>query len=171
MLIVFIISSKLIGEVNDSKKLSEKKRYLLRDIIIKDALAWSVQQIDNHKIDEINILNASILAMHKAVDLLKIEPNLLLIDGNRFKPYKNIEHVCIIKGDGKYSAIAAASILAKTFRDDYMVNLSCEFPIYEWQQNKGYPTDTHIKKIMAHGLSIYHRRSFQPKALQLSLNF
>lgn len=157
--------------LDDSKKLSEKKRYILRDLIIKEAIDWSVQSLDNNKIDEINILNASILAMQNAVGNLKTKPDLLLIDGNRFKPYKDIPHVCIIKGDGKYASIAAASILAKTFRDDFMFELSKEFPIYEWNKNKGYPTQVHIKKTMEHGFSKYHRRTFQPKALQLSLSF
>lgn len=126
--------------LNDSKKLSEKKRYLLRETIEKEAIAWAVGIVDHEEIDKINILNASFLAMHRAVDQLKTKPEHLLIDGNRFNPYKNIKHTCVIKGDGKYASIAAASILAKTYRDDFMMKIHEDFPYYDWNSNKGYPT-------------------------------
>jgi ribonuclease HII len=152
--------------LNDSKQLSEKKRYELREIILAEALAWSVAQVDEKKIDEINILNASILAMHQAVDGLKIDPNFLIIDGNRFKKYKNIEHKCFVKGDGVYASIAAASILAKTFRDDFMNNLHNEFPQYDWINNKAYGTKKHVEAIMKHGFTPYHRKTFHLKSMQ-----
>ena len=157
--------------LNDSKKLSEKKRNELRLIIEKEALAFAVAFVDHKKIDKINILNASILAMHKAVDKLEIDYNFLLVDGNRFKPYKNIEHQCIVKGDSKYQSIAAASILAKTYRDEYIVKLAKEFPEYQWEQNKAYPTKKHIAAILKYGITPYHRRSYHIKAYQLSLDF
>ncbi len=147
-------------DLNDSKKLSEKQRDLLRIEIEKEALAWAVAQLDNHAIDEINILNASIQAMHLAVKKLCKVPELLLIDGNHFKPYENIPHQCIIKGDGKYMSIAAASVLAKTHRDEFMVRLHEEFPEYNWAQNKGYPTRDHKNAINLHGITPYHRKSF-----------
>ncbi|HNW88944.1 MAG TPA: ribonuclease HII [Bacteroidales bacterium] len=147
-------------DLNDSKKLSEKQRDLLRTEIEKEALAWAVTQLDNHAIDEINILNASIQTMHLAVKKLGKVPELLLIDGNRFKPYENIPHQCIIKGDGKYMSIAAASVLAKTHRDEYMLELHKEFPEYNWAQNKGYPTRDHKDAINLHGITPYHRKSF-----------
>ncbi len=146
--------------LNDSKKLNEKNRNALRPIIEKDALAWAVGIVDHLKIDEINILNASFLAMHLAIDQLSVSPDLLLIDGNRFKLYKSIPHQCIIKGDGKYMSIAAASILAKTHRDEYMRTLHEKYPQYNWKQNKGYPTLSHRKAIGVHGVSPYHRLSF-----------
>lgn len=146
--------------LNDSKKLNEKHRDALRPIIEKEALAWAVGIVDHQKIDEINILNASYLAMHLAIDQLSITPELLLIDGNRFNPYKSIPHQCIIKGDGKYMSIAAASILAKTHRDEYMKTLHEKHPEYNWKQNKGYPTVAHRKAITAFGVSPYHRLSF-----------
>jgi len=147
--------------LNDSKKLSKKLRNELRLLITQEALAWAVSSVDNHKIDEINILNASFLAMHRAIEQLKITPQLLLIDGNRFKPYANIPHECIIKGDGKYASIAAASILAKTYRDEYMEKLHHEFPVYKWNENKGYPTLSHRRAINIHGITDYHRKSFR----------
>jgi ribonuclease HII len=153
-------------EINDSKKLTEKKRFELRKIIEKDAVAWAVASVDNLKIDTVNILKASILAMHLALDKLDQCPELLLIDGNRFIKYKQIPHQCIIKGDGLYLSIAAASILAKTHRDEYMRKLSLEFPHYGWERNKGYPTLEHRKAIVRHGQSPYHRLSF---ATQLDL--
>ncbi len=156
--------------LNDSKMLSAKQRYALREIIIANALDYSVQQVSNIEIDKINILNASILAMHKAVDTLKnLKPELLLIDGNRFKQYPEIQHQCIVKGDAKYMSIAAASILAKTFRDDYMVNLHNEFPQYGWEQNKGYPTKFHRRTIHEFGITPYHRLSYKLKDNQLKM--
>jgi ribonuclease HII len=141
--------------LNDSKQLTVKQRNTLREIIKNEAAS-----VDNIEIDEINILNASFLAMHKAIDKLKITPKLLLIDGNRFNKYKNIPHKCIIKGDGKYLSIAAASVLAKTHRDEFMLNLDKEFPDYDWKNNKGYPTPKHKQAIAKHGISPYHRKSF-----------
>ena len=146
--------------LNDSKQLTVKQRNTLREIIKNEASAWAVASVDNIEIDEINILNASFLAMHKAIDKLKITPKLLLIDGNRFNKYKNIPHKCIIKGDGKYLSIAAASVLAKTHRDEFMLNLDKEFPDYDWKNNKGYPTPKHKQAIAKHGISPYHRKSF-----------
>jgi ribonuclease HII len=156
--------------LNDSKKLSEKNRYLLREIITKEALAWAVAQVDNKQIDEINILNASFLAMHLAIKQLQLQPNLLLIDGNRFKPYPEIPHHCIIKGDGKYLSIAAASVLAKTFRDDFMLQAHDKYPHYHWNQNKGYPTRFHRMAIAKHGISPLHRLSFNINE-QLRMSF
>lgn len=147
--------------LNDSKQLSEKKRLLLRPIIETEALAWCVAQIDAPQIDEINILNASILGMHQAVDGLKIRPTSLLIDGNRFKPYPKIPHHCMIKGDGRFLSIAAASVLAKTYRDDYMEALAKTHPEYGWTTNKGYPTKAHRAAIQQHGTTPYHRMSFR----------
>lgn len=157
--------------LNDSKKLSEIKRYELREIIINKSIAWAVGIVDNNEIDKINILNASIKAMHIAVDKLKLSPEHLLIDGNRFKPYKNIPHTCIIKGDGKYLSIAAASILAKTFRDDYMIELHNKFPVYDWKNNKGYPTKKHRLGIAEHGITEYHRKTFRLLDKQISIKF
>jgi ribonuclease HII len=153
-------------ELDDSKKISEKKRYRLRETIERDALDWAIAMIDNQGIDKVNILNASISAMHLAVDNLRLKPELLLIDGNRFKPYHQISHKCIIKGDGLFLSIAAASILAKTFRDDFMDMLSQEFPQYGWNKNKGYPTLAHRQAIAKWGITPYHRLSF---SMQLSL--
>lgn len=149
------------SSLNDSKKLSEKKRYLLRDIIIKDAVCWGLGIVSNEEIDEINILNASFLAMHRAIDELKIKPEALLIDGNRFNPYKHIQHHCIVKGDGKFLNIAAASIIAKTFRDDIMQSIGKDFPNYYWHQNKGYPTSKHRTAIAKYGVTSHHRKSFK----------
>lgn len=159
------------SKINDSKKLSEKQRSELRELIIEKSLAWSVAQVSQQEIDKINILNASILAMHRAIDNLKIEPKHIIIDGNRFKKYKEIPHLCIVKGDAKYASIAAASILAKTFRDDYMMNLHEKYPVYAWNSNKGYPTEVHRKAIEIHGISEFHRRSFKLKDDQLTLKF
>lgn len=147
--------------LNDSKQLSEKKRDALRPIIERDALAWAVGIVTAEEIDKINILNASFLAMHRAIDELKIKPEHLLIDGNRFKQYKDIPHTCIVKGDGKMMSIAAASILAKTHRDEFMKKIHAEFPQYAWNVNKGYPTKTHRAAIAEHGVSPYHRVSFK----------
>lgn len=157
--------------LNDSKKLPEKKRYELREIILNDCIDWAVASVDNTEIDKINILNASIKAMHKAVAQLKIKPEYLLIDGNRFKVYKDIPHTCIIKGDGKYLSIAAASILAKTFRDDYMKNLHKIFPEYKWNKNKGYPTAEHREAIKNSGITEYHRKSFRLLSEQIKIKF
>ena len=147
--------------LNDSKQLSEKKRDYLREIIEKEALAWAVAQVDQKEIDEINILNASYLAMHRALDQLKPKVELILVDGNRFNPYKKIKHECIIKGDGKYASIAAASILAKTHRDEFMQKIAKLHPEYQWDKNKGYPTKAHRAAIAAHGICDYHRKSFR----------
>ena len=151
--------------LNDSKKLSEQQRDLLRPVIEKESIAYAVAAVDNNEIDKINILQASFAAMHRSLDKLNVLPELLLIDGNRFKPYKTITHECIVKGDGKYTAIAAASILAKTYRDEHMQQLHKEFPQYGWDRNKGYGTEIHRKAIFSFGLCRYHRRSFsiQPK--------
>jgi ribonuclease HII len=147
--------------LNDSKKLSEKLRFELRAVIKEKALAYAVAQIDNEEIDRINILKASFKAMHQALDALAIRPGMLLIDGNRFVPYKKIPHTCIIKGDGLYASIAAASILAKTYRDEYMQQLHKEFPQYHWNRNKGYGTADHRESLIHHGLCKYHRKSFR----------
>lgn len=147
--------------LNDSKKLTEKQREALRPIIEKQALAWAVAMVDNHEIDAINILNASILAMHRAVDKLKVTPEFLIIDGNRFKPYRNIEHKTIVKGDGKYLSIAAASVLAKTHRDEIMDALAAQYPHYDWQKNKAYPTKKHRQGIAEHGPCELHRITFR----------
>jgi ribonuclease HII len=148
-------------DLNDSKKMSEKNRVALRDIIETAAIAWCVAAVSPLEIDEINILNASFLAMHRAVDGLSIRPESLLIDGNRFRKYQDLPHHCIIKGDGKYYAIAAASVLAKTYRDDYMDNLHQQFPDYQWIKNKGYPTLAHRKAIKAIGTTEHHRLTFR----------
>ena len=157
--------------LNDSKKLTEKQRELLRPIIEKEALAWGVGIVSPKEIDEINILNASFLAIHRAIDKLKKTPNLLLIDGNRFNTYKETEHVCVIKGDGKFLPIAAASILAKTYRDDIMKQYHEEFPHYDWNKNKGYPTKAHRQAIRDFGTTDYHRKSFRLLPEQLEIDF
>ena len=157
--------------LNDSKALSEKKRKLLRSIIEKEAVAWEIGVVSPAEIDRINILNASFLAMHRAIEQLKTKAELLLIDGNRFNPYPNIPHECIIKGDAKFMSIAAASILAKTYRDNIMQDLDAEHPNYHWKKNKGYPTKQHRKAIARYGENHQHRKSFQllPSQLILSL--
>ncbi|MBR6749046.1 MAG: ribonuclease HII [Bacteroidaceae bacterium] len=155
--------------LNDSKQLSEKQRYKLRPEIERDAIAWAVGIVTPEEIDHINILNASILAMHRAVEQLATTPEHLLIDGNRFKPYKDIPHSCVIKGDGKYLSIAAASILAKTYRDDYMMQLHTQYPQYGWDNNKGYPTQQHRDAIEKYGTTPYHRMSFRLVDTQLKL--
>ena len=158
--------------LNDSKQLTEKQRYALRSVIEESALAWAVGIVSPEEIDQINILNASFLAMHRAIDQLKIRPEHLLIDGNRFNPYPNIPHTTIVKGDGKYLSIAAASILAKTYRDDYMNQLHREYPVYDWDHNKGYPTKKHRAAIAEHGTTPYHRMTFNLLGgEQLSLDF
>jgi ribonuclease HII len=156
--------------LNDSKQLTEKQRDLLRPIIEKEAISYGISIIDNHKIDEINILNASFYAMHSSIDRLRIKPGALLIDGNRFNPYAGIPHHCIVKGDGKYLSIAAASVLAKTYRDELMVKLHHEFPMYNWKQNKGYPTKEHRCAIREFGVTDYHRKSFKLLPEQLTIN-
>jgi ribonuclease HII len=155
--------------LNDSKQVLEKDRYKLRKVIEKKAVAFAVGIVDNDEIDSINILNASFKAMHLALDKLQQEPQLLLIDGNRFNRYKNIPHQCIIEGDARYSAIAAASILAKTYRDDYMRQLHNEFSYYGWYTNKGYATKEHCKAIEQFGLCRYHRKTFDIRSAQLEL--
>ena len=146
--------------LNDSKQLSEKKRYQLREIIQGDAVAWAVGIVTPEEIDKINILNASILAMHRALDQLKVRPEAVIVDGNRFKKYQDLPHTTIVKGDGKYLAIAAASILAKTYRDDYMNKLAEEYPQYDWLSNKGYPTKKHREAIRQYGICPFHRKTF-----------
>ena len=160
------------AELNDSKKLSPKKRYALREQVQHDAVAWAVGIVTPDEIDKINILNASILAMHRALDQLKVRPEAVIVDGNRFKPYHDLPYTTIIKGDGKYQAIAAASILAKTYRDDEMDRLDGLYPMYDWKSNKGYPTKKHREGIRIYGISPYHRRTFQLLGDgQLSLDF
>ena len=146
--------------LNDSKQLTEKSRYQLREIIERDAMAWAVGIVTPEEIDKINILNASILAMHRALDQLKVRPEAVIVDGNRFKKYKDLPHTTIVKGDGKYLSIAAASILAKTYRDDYMNQLAEEYPQYDWLSNKGYPTKKHREAIRQFGITPYHRKSY-----------
>lgn len=146
--------------LNDSKKLTAKKRYALREQIERDALAWAVGEVKPEEIDKVNILHASFLAMHRAIAQLQVAPEALIIDGNHFDPYPGLPHTCIVKGDGKYLSIAAASILAKTYRDDYMDALARECPYYDWEHNKGYPTAKHYAGLEAHGPSVYHRRTF-----------
>lgn len=147
-------------ELNDSKQLTERQRYKLREVIEQNALAWAVGVVSPEEIDKINILNASFLAMHRAINNLKIRPEFLLIDGNRFNKYKDIPYQTIVKGDGKYLSIAAASILAKTYRDDYMNKLDQEYPQYDWKDNKGYPTKKHRQAIRDYGVTPYHRMTY-----------
>jgi ribonuclease HII len=157
--------------LNDSKQLNEKNRYQLRGIIEQQALDYAVAMVDNYEIDKINILNASIKAMHLALSKLKIKPQHIVIDGNRFKKYQNIDHTTVVKGDGKFANIAAASILAKTYRDDYMQQIHEEFLAYDWKTNKGYPTIKHRKVIAEKGTTPYHRLTFRLLAKQLELPF
>ena len=158
--------------LNDSKQLTEKRRYELREVIERDAVAWAVGIVTPEEIDKINILNASILAMHRALDQLKVHPEAIIVDGNRFKPYQNLPYSTIVKGDGKYLSIAAASILAKTYRDDYMNELAREYPQYDWLSNKGYPTKKHREAIRQYGITPYHRKSYNLLGDgQLSLDF
>ncbi|MBQ8656480.1 MAG: ribonuclease HII [Prevotella sp.] len=164
--------------LNDSKQLTERRRYELRDVIQRDAISWAVGIVTPEEIDHINILNASILAMHRALDQLSVHPEAIIVDGNRFKPYRPqptspaLPHTCIVKGDGKYLSIAAASILAKTYRDDYMNRLAEEYPQYDWLSNKGYPTKKHREAIRQYGITPYHRRSYNLLGDgQLSLDF
>lgn len=146
--------------LNDSKKLTARQRYALRQDIERDAVAWAVGVVTPQEIDQINILNASILAMHRALDQLQVRPEAIIVDGNRFEPYRDLPHTTIVKGDGKYLSIAAASILAKTYRDDEMIRLAQEYPDYDWQHNMGYPTRKHREAIRQHGITPYHRRTF-----------
>lgn len=160
--------------LNDSKKLTDRKRKQLREIIEHDAVDWAVGIVDPGEIDEINILNASILAMHRALDQLKVRPEAVIVDGNRFKPYRDLPYTTIVKGDGKYLSIAAASILAKTYRDDYMDRLAEDYPQYDWKSNKGYPTKKHRQAIRECGITPFHRRSFTllpPEELTLDFEF
>ena len=157
--------------LNDSKQLTEKQREELRPLIEQEATAWAVALVDNEEIDRVNILKASILAMHRALDALEVRPEYILVDGNRFLPYGETPYACIVKGDGKYMSIAAASVLAKTHRDEYMRQLDKEYPAYHWAKNKGYPTRDHREAIAAHGISPLHRRTFQLLDRQMSLPF
>lgn len=159
-------------ELNDSKQLTDRRRRQLRAVIERDALAWAVGVVTPDEIDRINILNASILAMHRALDQLSLRPEAVIVDGNRFKPYAGLPYTTIVKGDGKYLSIAAASILAKTYRDDYMDGLASEYPQYDWRSNKGYPTRRHREAIRQYGITPYHRRSYNLLGDgQLSLDF
>ena len=155
--------------LNDSKKMTQKSRELLREVIEKEAVAWAVEKVDVSQIDTMNILNASITGMQRAVRRLKVRPEFLLIDGNRFKPMEGYEYECIVKGDGKYASIAAASVLAKTWRDEYMRELAQQFPEYGWDKNMGYPTKEHIEAIKTYGYTPHHRMSFHPKELEPTL--
>lgn len=146
--------------LNDSKQLTEHRRYELRQLIERDAVSWAVGIVTAEEIDKINILNASILAMHRALDKLSVRPEAIIVDGNRFKPYQKVPYTTIVKGDGKYMAIAAASILAKTYRDDYMNELAVQYPQYDWQRNKGYPTKKHRQAIKEFGITPFHRKSY-----------
>lgn len=160
--------------LNDSKKLTDRKRKQLREIIEHDAVDWAVGIVEPGEIDEMNILNASILAMHRALDQLKVRPEAVIVDGNRFKPYCDLPYTTIVKGDGKYLSIAAASILAKTYRDDYMDRLAEDYPQYDWKSNKGYPTKKHRQAIRECGITPFHRRSFTllpPEELTLDFEF
>ena len=157
--------------LNDSKKLTDSQRYTLRPMIEAEALSFAVAHVFQGEIDEINILNASIKAMHLALDKLNLKPAFIVVDGNRFKTYKNIPHECVIKGDGKYLNIAAASVLAKTYRDDFMKELDLKHPQYQWKKNKGYPTSAHREGIQKYGITEHHRTSFQLLPKQLKLNF
>jgi len=166
--VIFPPDFRFIG-IDDSKKLTETQRYALREVIQKEAIAYGIGQVDAEEIDRINILNASFLAMHRALDSLSVSAEFLIIDGNRFKPYNTIPHECIIQGDGKYLSIAAASILAKTYRDDYMASLAIQYPQYGWKNNKGYATIQHRQAVMKYGISPYHRKTFRTNALQLEM--
>ena len=167
---VILDRDKDYAELNDSKQLTEKKRMQLRTLVMKEALAYGVGIVTAQEIDEINILNASFLAMHRALDQLKIHPQLLLIDGNRFNPYKKVKHVCVVGGDAKYQSIAAASILAKTTRDMMMEQYDEQYPVYNWKKNKGYPTPEHKQAIADYGTTPLHRMTFN-MAIQLKLDF
>ena len=167
-----ILPDNFVNDIlNDSKLLSEKKRDFLKPIIETNSICFSFSHIFPEKIDKINILNASILAMHKSIEQLKISPGFIIVDGNKFKPFNNIPYETIVKGDGKFLSIAAASVLAKTYRDKYMVKIHEEFPMYNWKQNKGYPTKEHRAAIKKYGVTKYHRKSFRLLPDQLTFNF
>lgn len=169
---VILPSNYYNDELNDSKKLTEKHRKQLREVIKRDALSWAVGIVTPEEIDRINILNASILAMHRALDKLELRPEAVIVDGNRFKPYQDLPYTTIVKGDGKYMSIAAASILAKTYRDEYMADLAGMYPQYDWKSNKGYPTAKHREAIRQYGITPFHRRTFNLLGdTQLSLDF
>jgi len=168
---VILDDKKIIKGLDDSKKLSKKKRNDLRKEIEDKAKSFGVAFLTNQEIDKYNILKSSFMAMHKAIEKLNVEPELLLIDGNRFIPFKKINHECVVKGDGKFQSIAAASILAKTYRDEFMLKIHNEFPEYNWEQNKGYPTNAHCEVIMKSGATKYHRMSFTLIKKQLELAF
>ena len=155
--------------LNDSKKMTQKARELLRPIIEKEAIAWAVEEVSAQEIDTINILNASITGMQRAVRRLGVKPEFLLIDGNRFKPFDDYKYQCVVKGDATYASIAAASVLAKTYRDEYMRQLAQEFPQYGWERNMGYPTKEHVQAIIEHGYTQHHRKSFHLKQLEPTL--
>lgn len=157
--------------LNDSKQVKKKDREIVRKYIENHAIAYAVASVDNKEIDKLNILQASILAMHKSLDLLSLKPEFIIVDGNRFKAYKNIPHQCVVKGDATYTAVAAASILAKTYRDEYMLKLSKEYPDYGWNKNMGYPTKVHRAAIAEYGMTPYHRKSFNCIDLQLKIDF
>ncbi len=157
--------------LNDSKQLSERKRMVLMPLIKDQAISYGICHISHQEIDQINILNASILGMHRSLDALSIDPEMIIVDGTKFKPYKELPHQCVVKGDGKYLSIAAASVLAKTARDHYMEELDAQYPMYNWRQNKGYPTKEHREAIKKYGLSPYHRTSFKQLPTQISLEF
>ena len=159
------------NRLNDSKKLTEKVRYELRSIIESASICFKVAFVDNHEIDKINILKASIIAMHKALDGLEQLPQHIIVDGNRFYPFRKIPHTCIVKGDSEYLSIAAASVLAKTYRDDFMNDLDLKFPQYNWKSNKGYPTKDHREAIVKHGATEYHRKSFKLLEKQMEIKF
>jgi len=155
--------------LNDSKQLTEHQRDILRPLIEREALAWAVAMVESAEIDRINILKASFLAMHRALDTLTIRPEFILVDGNRFTPYPAVPHLCVVKGDGKYSSIAAASVLAKTWRDEVMTRLHAQHPHYDWRNNKGYPTESHRAALRLHGITSHHRRSFRLLPEQIEL--
>lgn len=158
-------------ELNDSKQLGKALRFKLKEIIKSSAIGYAISHVEPERIDRFNILNASIIAMHEALDELRIQPEYIIVDGNRFKPYKEIPYQCIVKGDGKFQNIAAASILAKTYRDAYMEKLHEEYPVYNWKKNKGYPTAEHREAIRKYGITPYHRRSFRLLPEQLEFDF
>ena len=168
---VILPDTFLHEQLNDSKQLSERVRTALQPVITTQAIAYGVIHVHESEIDSLNILNASILAMHRALDQLSEKPEFILVDGNRFKPFKDIPHACIIKGDSKFKSIAAASVLAKTYRDAYMAKIHEEYPMYNWKQNKGYPTKEHREAIRRYGLTPYHRKSFKQLPEQLTLEF
>lgn len=168
---VIVNSKTWIPGLDDSKKLSEKERDELKIIIVNKASAWAIASATPQEVDKLNILNATYLAMHRALEMLKVKPQHIIVDGNRFKPWKKVPFTCVVKGDGKYMSIAAASVLAKTARDEYMKKLHEEFPQYNWESNKGYATDDHAEALKKFGYTVHHRRSFHLKSLQMRLEF